>query len=71
MNHYVDSYSLYGHPMTQLPPIKMLDLIDPEKTNLEDGDPIGCFFQFDCDYPDDLTIKVTMSIKYHRRLFFS
>ena len=57
--------------MTQLPPIKMLDLIDPEKTNLEDGDLIGCFFQFDFDYPDDLTIKVTMSIKYHRRLLFS
>ena len=57
--------------MTQLPPTKMLDLVDPEKTNLEDGDPIGCFFQFDFDYPDDLTIKVTISIKYHRRLFFS
>ena len=57
--------------MTQLPPIKMLDLVDPEKTNLEDGDPIGCFFQFDFDYPDDLTIKIPMSIKNHRRLFFS
>ena len=57
--------------MTQLPPIKMLDLADPEKTNLEDGDQIGCFIQFDLDYSDDLTIKVTMSIKCHRRLLFS
>ena len=54
--------------MTQLFPIKILDLVDPKKKkNLEDGDPIGYFLQVDFDYPDDLTIKVTISIKSHRR----
>ena len=53
--------------MTQHFPIKMLDLVDPKKKKLEDGDPIGYFLQVDFDYPDDLTIKVTISIKSHRR----
>lgn len=60
----VNSNNLYGHSMTQLLPIKMLDLVDWKKIYLENWNPIGCFLQVDFN---DLTIKVTISIKNQRR----
>ena len=54
---HLDDNKLYGHSMLQLFPTKILnwvDLKDFNQDNYSNDSPIGCLFEVDLDYPDEL-----------------
>ena len=54
---HLDANNLYEHSMMQLLQLEILDWLDPKNLNLDnypDDSPVGCLFEVDLDYLDEL-----------------